>query len=175
MVEGILFLLLSCCGILIILGLILVLLGGLGALLGGAAEAYDQPKKLLYFLYFGSMVMGLAWILASLGVDLDLEGFVAEQSTPQDALGIFFLIYSSAVLIYHAMDYLWHRIGLADLPEPPKLRWAYGGANIWCALSFYFLETLPPHDPEMQGLAPIMFMFGLALVWWATTEKKKMR
>ena len=173
MVEGILFLLLSCFGILIILGLILVLLGGFGALLGGAAEAYDQPKKLLYFLYFFMIVSGLAWMLESLGVDLGLE--VAEQSTPQYVHGIYFLISSCTVLIYHAMDYLWHRIGLADLPEPPKLRWAFGGAYIWGSLYSFLLNTLPPYDPEMQEWGYTSLLFGLALVWWATTEKKKKR
>ena len=98
----------------------------------------------------------------SLGIDLDIE---------QDVLQFGFLAYSSAVLFYHAMDYLWNKMGLANLSEPPKLRWAYGGANIWCSIVIQFM----PDYPDADVISPAMFIFGLAIVWWATTEKKKKR
>jgi hypothetical protein len=163
MLEAILSL---CCGILIILGLLSVFFGGTGLILGGVSLAYDRPKRFLYFLYFGSISLGVGWILELFGI--------MEPLGPEDSIEFYFLAYSLAVLIFHAMDYQWQKLGFNNLSEPPKLRWAYGGCNIWFAMVVPFLPYMEDYEFEayggVWGLASSALIFGLALVWWATTE-----
>lgn len=166
MLEAILFLLLICLGILIILGLISVFLGGFSIFLGGAVASYEQPNNILYLLYFSTVIFGLSWILLVLGVDIDIELELIEY-------GLVNLL--NLILLFHLMNYLWCKIGLVDLPEPPKIRWFLGSMYIFIfimSISSSMIDNYYLDGIFIEDMVGESFVTGLVLVWWASTEKK---
>jgi len=169
MVDPISGMLSICCGVLIILGVISVFLGGIGAILGGTSEAYNRPKQLLNFLYFCSIFLAFYWIMEENGVfespDKPFETWFA------------FMGYSSGVLVFHVMNYHWQKLGLGDVPEPPKIRWAIGGIYIWVGMLIPALSS-QMEEPVSEGYGALgdwgcgiaVFLFGLAFVLFAVAE-----
>ena len=103
---------------------------------------------------------------------------------PDEDMETWFVIlgYSSGVLVFHVMDYYWQKLGLGDLLEPPKKRWAYGGCNIWFGMLMPVMWSQPFFSEfGFDEMAPIgkwgwgitIFLYGLAFVWWASTEAEK--
>tara|TARA_B100002052_G_C15621876_1_gene480045 strand:- start:66 stop:626 length:561 start_codon:yes stop_codon:yes gene_type:complete len=122
-----------CCGIFILIGLIAVFFGGSGMVIGGVTLAVDSPKAVLYFLYFASIFLGITALLETYGLIEPLYSDVESQKITLNTMELFFG-YSIGVLVFHLMAYEWNRLGLGELEEPPKWRWAIAGVYISVAI-----------------------------------------
>ena len=79
-------------------------------------------KQFLYFLYFGTIVLGMQWGLEY----FEYSDYIVEslptgeevRTTPST-----FICLSSSVFMFHLSDTIWRSCKFGELEVPPKIQW----------------------------------------------------